>query len=79
MAPLAKENLQYRERLAFSDTHELVDQDIIQPGGDTGGMEAAFAEHDQERVKEQKDTSFGQSYVQCMGAWLLSFNIRTAS
>ena len=52
-------------RLAFSDSHERVEEDIIQIGGDTGDMEAAFAEQDQERLKEQKDTSFGQSHIQC--------------
>ena len=65
VAPLPKTELLYRERLAFSDTHEKVDQDFIQLGGDTGDMEAAFAEQDQVIMKEQKDTSFRQSHIQC--------------
>ena len=65
VAPLPTTELAYRERLAFSGTHEKVDQDIIERGGDTGDMEAAFAEMDQERPKEPKDTSFGQVPIQC--------------
>ena len=65
VAPFPTMELAYRERLAFSGTHEKVDQDIIEPGGDTGDMDAAFAEMDQEKPKEPKDTSFGQGYIQC--------------
>ena len=65
VAPLPTAELHYRERLAFSDTHDKVDQDIIEPGGDTGDMEAAFAEQDQEKLREPKDTSFGQTPIQC--------------
>ena len=54
VAPLPTAELAYRERLAFSGTHEKVDQDIIEPGGDTGDMEAAFAEMDQEKAKGTK-------------------------
>ena len=61
VAPLPTAELVYKERMAFSDTHEKVDQDIIEPGGDTADMDAAIAEVEQERMKEQKDTSFGQS------------------
>ena len=65
VAPFPTTELAYRERLAFSGTHDKVDQDIIEPGGDTGDMEAAFAEMDQEKPKEPKDTSFGQAHIQC--------------
>ena len=60
VAPLPREDLQYRERLAYSDTH-----DVVQPGGDMGDMEAAFAEQEQDRFREQKekDLSFGQTPV----------------
>ena len=58
VAPLPTADLVYKERMAFSDTHEKVDQDIIEPGGDTADMDAAIAEMEQEKVKEQKDTSF---------------------
>ena len=65
VAPLPTVELNYRERLAFSGTHEKVDQDIIEPGGDTGDMEAAFAEMDQEKPREPKDTAFGQAHITC--------------
>ena len=65
VAPLPILELTYRGRLAFSGTHEKDDEDIISPGGDTGDMEAAFAEMDQERPKEQKETSFGQAHITC--------------
>ena len=44
VAPLPTADLVYKERMAFSDTHEKVDQDIIEPGGDTADMDAAMAE-----------------------------------
>ena len=66
VAPLPTTDLQYKERLAFADTHDKVDQYSIEPGGDTGDIEAAFAEQDQEKPKEFKDTSFGQSPIQCV-------------
>ena len=65
VTPLPTTELICGERLAFSGTHEKVDQDIIEPGGDTGDMEAAFAEMDQERPKEPKDMSFGQAHITC--------------
>ena len=64
-APLPTADLVYKERMAFSDTHEKVEQDIIEPGGDTADMDAAFAEMEQDRAKEQKDTSFGQAPFIC--------------
>ena len=42
VAPLPTVDLAYRERLAFSGTHEKVDEDSIAPGGDTGDMEAGI-------------------------------------
>ena len=68
VAPLPREYLQYKERMAFSDAHEMVDQDIIQPGGDTGDIEAAFGEQEQDRFREQKDKdpSFGQAHSLCL-------------
>ena len=65
VAPLPTTDLVYKERMAFSDTHEKVDQDIIEPGGDTADMDAAIAEMEQEKIKEQKDTSFGQTPFIC--------------
>ena len=65
VAPLPTADLVYKERMAFADTHEKVDQDIIAPGGDTADMDAAFAGMEQERIKEQKETSFGQTALVC--------------
>ena len=65
VAPLPTAEPGYKERMAFSDTHEKVDQDIIGPGGDTADMDAAVAEMEQERIKEQKDTSFGMTTFAC--------------
>ena len=65
VAPPPTTDLVYKERMAFSDTHEKVDQDIIEPGGDTADMDAAVAEMEQDRTKEQKDTSFGQAPFIC--------------
>ena len=59
------QNQGYKERMAFSDTHEKVDQDIIEPGGDTADMEAAVAEMEQEKFKEPKETSFGMTTFAC--------------
>ena len=44
MAPLPTAEPGYKERMAFSDTHEMVDQDVIEPGGDTADLDAAMAE-----------------------------------
>ena len=65
VAPLPTAEPGYKERMAFSDTHEKVDQDIIEVGGDTADMDAAVAEMEQEKIKEQKDTSFGQTTFAC--------------
>ena len=65
VAPLPTAEPGYKERMAFSDTHEKVDQDFIEPGGDTADMDAAVAEMEQEKIKEQKDTSFGQTTFAC--------------
>ena len=56
-----------KERLAFADAHELATQDVIQAGGDTSDIEAAFAEQEPDRFKEQKekDPSFGQTAIIC--------------
>ena len=65
VAPLPTAEPGYKERMAFSDTHEKVDQDIIEPGGDTADMDAAVAEMELEKIKEQKNTSFGQTPFTC--------------
>ena len=54
MAPLPTAEPGYKERMAFSDTHEKVDEDIIEVGGDTADIDAAAAEMEQEKIKEQK-------------------------
>ena len=67
-APLPKEDLGYKERLAFSDAREIVEQDNIQVGGDTGDIEAACAEQEPDRFREQKekDPSLGQAHIICL-------------
>ena len=68
VAPLPTADLVYKERMAFSDTHDKVDQDIIEPGGDTADMDAAFAEMEPEKTRSRRTHHLASHlYPYCVG------------
>ena len=62
VAPLPEDETVYKEKMTYADCHELAVQDLVQPGGDTGDIDAAGAEQKIDETKDQ-NTSFGLTHL----------------
>ena len=67
LSPLPADDMVYKEKMAFADGHEIVVQDFVRPGGDSGDIDAAGAEQDMAATDKTRETntSFAETHVVC--------------
>ena len=68
---LPADDMVYKEKMAFADSHEIVVQDFVHPGGDTGDIDAAGAEQDMAAMDKAREmnTSFAETPVVCQPSY----------